>query len=295
MAATREYLLPAAAPHSPAEFAALLRAVLTHDGLLSAHQAETVGIEIDANEDASEISRLELTASGLQLAAATVLESAGRHEAAVPAVAPEPLVATEVTVARAGFTADPVLVEGVPVRAGGTATDVRFAWDEDADGGLWVRLLEAAPGKPADASFFATVDVCEVEPLVAAVVSRVDPRAKVLEFVPEITTPTDRSMRVHAQVKCAYGILRAALTVDAAVHIDDELVLHVDSVHLGSRNPLMALVYGAAERVLSRSGRIPERVDLNGQLPIGLVLEDARLHAEGSVVTFSGKVRASAA
>lgn len=288
----REYILPSPRPTSSDELAQLLRTVIVRDGVLSQAQADGMRITAEANADATHIERIHIDASRTKVTVQQLKNAEAQHSAAEPDKPAEPTTSTVAKVELASFDASPFHVGPLEIRAKGSAQHVRFAWVEDANGGLWVELLKSDAGETATANAEFELDTRDLEPLVRQVLEKADGKVKLLEFTPEVTTPNDREAEVNITLRCAYGIVRASIIVHAHVEIDDDMVLHVHKVKFSSKNPVLSLAYKALERVVMREGRIPEKVKINDHLPSGIELRDARIHALGTRVRLTAEVLA---
>ncbi|MFD2758960.1 hypothetical protein [Gulosibacter faecalis] len=288
----REYLLDAARPTTSATLESLLRDLVVADGTLTTRQAADMRITSDVVDEGTRIRDVRLDVTGLRLDLAQLEASATTHEESTPEVPKEPVTSTPVTVDRGSFAGEPIFIGPLELRATGEAENVRFAWLEDANGGLWVKHLRAAEGKPARASAEFELDTRDLEPLVKKVLERAEDKAKLLEFTPEVSTPNDREAQLRLDLRVGYGIIRASIIVQAHASLDDDMVLHVHRVKFSSKNPVLAVVYKGIERILLRGGRIPERIAINEQLPAGIMLTDARVRAVGTRLTVTGEVLA---
>lgn len=288
----REYLIDASRPNDSESLHALLRDIIAADGALTRAQVDAIGMTSEVHDEGTHIERLDLDLSGTQLSPRQLAEQAKEREQEVPDEPAAPYVPTVVQVDAASFSAQPLKLGPLELKATGSAENVRYAWLEDAKGGLWVEHLKSADGKPGHASAEFKVDTRDFEPLAREVLERADAKVKLLEFTPEVETPNDREANVRIAMRCGYGIVRASIIVDAHAIVDDDMVLHIKQVKFSSKNPVLALAYKALERIVLREGRIPETIAINEQLPAGIELTDARIRAVGTRLTITGEVLA---
>lgn len=288
----REYLLDSPRPISSEELHTLLRNVVAADGTLTRKQADAIRITSAVHDNGTHIERLHLNLSGTKLSPRQLEATAKEREQDSPKEPAKPFVPTVVQVDAASFAAKPLKLGPLELKAEGSASNVRFAWLEDANGGLWVEHLKSADGKPGKAQAEFELDLRDIEPLAREVLERADSKAKLLEFDPEVETPNDHEAVVRIAMRCGYGILRASIIATAHASIDDDMVVHVHDVKFSSKNPALALVYKALERIVLRDGRIPRRIAINEQLPAGIELTDARIRAVGTRLTVTGEVLA---
>lgn len=288
----REYLIDSPRPTDSESLHALLRDIIAEDGALTRAQVDAIRMTSQVHDEGTRIERLDLDLSGTQLSPRQLVEQAKEREQEVPDEPAKPVSPTIVQVDAASFSAQPLKLGPLELRATGSAENIRYAWLEDAKGGLWVEHLKSADGKPGHASAQFEVDTRDFEPLAREVLERADAKVKLLEFTPEVEAPSDREAHVRIALRCGYGIVRASIIVDAQASIDDDMVLHIKQVKFSSKNPVLALAYKAVERIVLRDGRIPETIAINEQLPSGIELTDTRIRAVGTRLTITGEVLA---
>ncbi|MGW2091291.1 hypothetical protein [Promicromonospora sukumoe] len=166
----------------------------------------------------------------------------------------------------------------LPVDITAEVTNLRFDWVDGADGRVGIQPVEPDADHPVSGHARVAVDkaglVMTARGVLAVVLQQQGITLTALDLDLVSQGPRAATLRVDAAIKKGV-FLSARVQATASVSIDENMVLAVRGVQLGSSNPLVAAllgtVRGKVEAATSRD------IDLAEKLPDGVRLADVRL------------------
>ncbi len=173
----------------------------------------------------------------------------------------------------------------LPVDITAEVTNLRFDWVDGADGRVGLQPVEPDADHPVSGHARVAVDkaglVATARGVLTVVLQQQGITLTALDLDLVSQGPRAATLRVDAAIKKGV-FLSARVQATASVSIDENMVLAVRDVQLGSSNPLVAALLGTirgkVEAATSRD------IDLAEKLPDGVRLADVRLDAGQQLV-----------
>lgn len=173
----------------------------------------------------------------------------------------------------------------LPVDITAELTNLRFDWVEGADGRVGIQPVEPSADHPVSGHARVAVDkeglVTTARGVLTVVLLQQGITLTGLDLDVVSQGPRAATLRVDAAIKKGV-FLSARVQATASVSIDENMVLAVRDVQLGSGNPLVAALLGTirgkVEAATSRD------IDLAEKLPDGVRLADVRLDVGREIV-----------
>ncbi|MFJ3404494.1 hypothetical protein [Promicromonospora sp. NPDC090134] len=173
----------------------------------------------------------------------------------------------------------------LPVDITAELTDLRFDWVEGSDGRVGIQPVEPSADHPVSGHARVAVDkaglVATARGVLTVVLLQQGITLTGLDLDVVSQGPRAATLRVDAAIRKGV-FLSARVQATASVSIDENMVLAVRDVQLGSGNPLVAALLGTirgkVEAATSRD------VDLAEKLPDGVRLADVRLDVGREIV-----------
>ncbi|MEV0894028.1 hypothetical protein [Promicromonospora sp. NPDC050262] len=178
-----------------------------------------------------------------------------------------------------------LVVVDLPVDITAELTNLRFDWVEGADGRVGIQPVEPSADHPVSGHARVAVDkaglVTTARGVLTVVLLQQGITLTGLDLDVVSRGPRAATLRVDAAIKKGV-FLSARVQATASVSIDENMVLAVRDVQLGSGNPLVAALLGTirgkVEAATSRD------IDLAEKLPDGVRLADVRLDVDREIV-----------
>ncbi|MFD7024720.1 hypothetical protein [Promicromonospora sukumoe] len=173
----------------------------------------------------------------------------------------------------------------LPVDITAEVTNLRFDWVDGADGRVGLQPVEPDADHPVSGHARVAVDkaglVATARGVLAVVLQQQGITLTALDLDLVSQGPRAATLRVDAAIKKGV-FLSARVQATASVSVDENMVLAVRDVQLGSSNPLVAALLGTVRgKVEAAAGR---DIDLAEKLPDGVRLADVRLDAGEQLV-----------
>jgi hypothetical protein len=260
-------------PADGADLAGRIRAALADE--LGGRATGLDRASIAAVLDGADVASADIDLSGVVVS----LDGAGQAGAAAPGTAagddaakrwaPEVVRREPATLRRIRVDAHRLVAVDLPVDVTAELEGLRFDWVEGSDGGVGVQPVEPDEAHPDKAGLVATA-----RGLLTVVLLQQGITLTGLDVDLVSRGPRAAALRVDAAIKKGM-FLSARVQATASVSIDENMVLAVRDVQLGSGNPLVAALLGTVRgRVEAATSR---DIDLAEKLPDGVRLADVRL------------------
>lgn len=182
------------------------------------------------------------------------------------------------TLRRVRVDAHRLVAVDLPVDIAAEIEGLRFDWVEGSDGRVGIQPVEPSEAYPVSGHARVAVDkaglVATARGLLSVVLLQQGVTLTGLDVDLVSRGPRAAALRVDAAIKKGM-FLSARVQATASVSVDENMVLAVRDVQLGSGNPLVAALLGTIKcRVEAATSR---DIDLAEKLPDGVRLADVRL------------------
>ncbi|MFD7307950.1 hypothetical protein [Promicromonospora sp. NPDC059942] len=275
---------------------ARIRATLTDE--LGGQALRLDHAPITAELDGADITSAVIDLSGVAVSLPQAAQAGHPHHAAHPGHHTGPQAARE----RAGWHPEVIASErgtlhhlridahrlvavDLPVDITAELTNLRFDWVEGSDGRVGIQPVEPSADHPVSGHARVAVDkaglVATARGVLTVVLLQQGITLTGLDLDVVSQGPRAATLRVDAAIRKGV-FLSARVQATASVSIDENMVLAVRDVQLGSGNPLVAALLGTirgkVEAATSRD------IDLAEKLPDGVRLADVRLDVGREIV-----------
>lgn len=251
-------------------------------------------VRITVNATGPNIDHLLIDATGVKL---TLSASGTAHIPEEPAEPAEPVIVerTDGMLHSARIIADPVKMQGLPLRLDVTLDQMPFTWvtydAEQTAGDPTSRFgIDETAGATAtpSGSFTGSIRVDDISRLVTRLMKPLleGTSVRVRRVDVTITDTGIGRLHVHAAATAWWKVLAARVRAEAVVDVTSDAVITIERLRLHARNPLIAI---ALRMVRSQITEIEGRTyDLNANLT-GVSIHHLRVSA-GEDLTISGRV-----
>lgn len=268
-------------PADGADLAARIRAALAEE-----LGGRAVGLErasISTVLDGADVASADIDLTGVVVRADGAPGQPGPHGTGGTADAakrwqPEVVRREPGTLRRLRVDAHRLVAVDLPVDVTAELEGLRFDWVEGADGRVGIQPVEPSEAYPVSGHARIAVDkaglVATARGLLSVVLLQQGVTLTGLDVDLVSRGPRAAALRVDAAIKKGM-FLSARVQATASVSVDENMVLAIRDVQLGSGNPLVAALLGTVKgRVEAATSR---DIDLAEKLPDGVRLADVRL------------------